>query len=315
METRPSSSRDDLAKLILDGATAVLTASESSTDRHVQFIRGELGPVRHAFGRSMVEIHVGDVLGHLLFARLLAESGIRLAYIARRQDDGRREVRSAIEALAKRDLLHLRATAQAMGGPDDGITEAIDSIPGDPAPRTVEDLARGVPMAGGPRLLFRSSSARVHPGMGLRGLGVFPADAFLNKVRDVMLTDVVLCSEILEDLEPSAGAAAAVDALLADEVLVLSPSAWAHRLRRRLDTALGAAAPEVEEFAFRVEFDGKDTREILEAQLRKGDETWVAVVDLAADREAALSALEAASMASGHPDGRSADDPSANLTT
>jgi hypothetical protein len=264
-----ASTPDAVDELLRETSGAFIERYRPSGDHRVQWIVAELAPARHAFARSLLEISVGDSLGHLLFLRLVAETTIRLGWIASHRRGGLPAVRDAIDALSKRDLMHLEAAQKRLGENTTAVDAAIREISAEPAPRQIEQLAGSTTLGSDGHFAFRLCSALVHPGLGLRGLPGYPPDMTRPKLRDTMLSSTILASEIVACLEGKPAPLSVTRSLLeAQPSLEFSPSACFHRLRYALVDALGDRAPSVLTTAVGVFYEGRESKEEFSIEAR-----------------------------------------------
>ena len=253
------------------------------------FVIGELGPARYSFERSMAEIAGKQMLGHMMFLRLVAEIGIRFAWVSARSDHTADSIRRSIDALFKRDLLHLRAANRALQQSTKNVDADIATIREKEAPRQIDQLGLATPLAAQSYSMFRFASALVHPGFGLRDLVRGAPDMEVG-LRDSMTTCIVLGAELLSVLAPEVEPPD-IDTFLQHDILGYSPTAIGLRLRRSLSDAHGIAAPEIENVAVTIALDEEGWKQTLEAVLA-GPERSVTVSATAPEPSDAYVRLE-----------------------
>lgn len=158
---------------------------EGRDDDASQFIGGECRVAGLATARAYEAILSNDAIGSILYLRLIAETAIRVTWLA--DDDtggadseGRPTVdasrlRTRIRQLTRRDLEHLRASFVAIHDPGDedpdGLSDLlqglIDAIEEPSAPGNAKALATS--RAGRDAYAgYRLCSAMVHPGAALK---------------------------------------------------------------------------------------------------------------------------------------------------
>lgn len=168
--------------------TLLQQAGEGSSDERAGFVAKDLRVARYALGKAHDATAVDDRLGALHHLRLLAESTLRIVWIASDtgvDSDGRPFVdgsaaRRRIDAVRKRDILQLAAAYDAfheMRGAGKPATNDLrvdaETIDGPPAPRTLRDLATS-PYANQPYAVHRLCSALVHAGLGMSRVSRLP---------------------------------------------------------------------------------------------------------------------------------------------
>jgi hypothetical protein len=168
--------------------TLLQQAGDGSSDERAGFVAKDLRVVRYALGKAHDATAVDDRLGALHHLRLLAESTLRMMWIASDtgvDSDGRPFVDSSaarrrIDAVRKRDILQLAAAYDAfheMRGAGKPATNDLrvdaETINGSPAPRTLRDLATS-PYANQPYAVHRLCSALVHAGLGMSRVSRLP---------------------------------------------------------------------------------------------------------------------------------------------
>lgn len=160
-----------------------------------QFVGAECRVDLYAIGQTELALARGDLVGALLYLRLLSEIGIRLRWLIGDEPDvgdaaGRivangALARSRVDALRKRDLLSLaaaqKAIAEANGGSASKTNEDLfamaNGIAETPAPRNISDLATS-PTAKRLYAGHRLCSTMTHAGAALgRGELMDPAVA------------------------------------------------------------------------------------------------------------------------------------------
>jgi hypothetical protein len=289
--------KTDRVEHVLDaGATELATryGKSAEDDHRVRFVLSEIGPARYAFERAMAESGGPQILGHMMFLRLVAEIGVRFAWIAARGDGRLDPTRSAVDALAKRDFIHLRAAIKALRQSTDHVDEQIAGIAVPEAPRQFDQLGTSTPLAANSYSMFRFASALIHPGFGLRDLIRGVPDMEIG-LRGCMTTCVALGAELLAVLAPAVPPYDA-DRLLGHPILSLSAPAISIRLRRHLRENLGTAAPSVTNLAMTTQFSREGGEvQTLEAELQSAA-TKLVVSASAPDTSEAYARLRGAAI-------------------
>jgi hypothetical protein len=255
-------------------AMGLLSAYRASPDPHVRFVLGELAPAHYAFVRARAESGERPPIGHLMFLRLTAEVGVRLGWIARDiERGGEAAVRASIDALVKRDLMHLQKANKALRQESPELTKAIATMGVTPAPATLSAMAADAPIAGTCYAMFRFASALIHPGVGLRSVVGRVPDMEVG-LRDSILSCIVLAADLLAELAP-ATEGVDVDVLLREPLFFgFSPTALALRLRKELRKLLGRDAPKIANTGLHFGFaEGTETFRF-EVELQRGERTW-----------------------------------------
>ena len=222
-------------------AGEILTRYKGSTDGPSRFVLAELAPARYAFARSLGEMAARPALGHLMFMRLVAEVGIRLAWIGRDLErQGSAGIRTSIDSVVKRDLGHLKQAIKALNQDATYVEAEISAIPA-PAAGNLAEMTAEAPDAANSYAMHRFASALVHAGEGMRSvLGRVPNMEI--GLRDSMITCIVLAADLLAELNPVVKPVD-VDALLAHDVFAFSPTAVTHRLRRDMRRTFASSTP------------------------------------------------------------------------
>jgi hypothetical protein len=289
-------SKTDRVEHALDaGATELATLYDrfATGDHHVRFVLSEIGPARYAFQRAMAERGGPQILGHLMFLRLVAEIAVRFAWVIERGGGTPDGTREAIDALAKRDYSHLRSATKALGQSTERIDEQIARITVAEAPWRLDTLATSTPLAANSYSMFRFASALIHPGFGLRDLTSGVPDMEIG-LRNCMASCVALGAELLAVLAPAVSPYDA-DRLLSHPILSLSAPAISIRLRRHLRENLGTAAPTVTNLAMTMRFSREGGEvQTLEAELQSAATTSVVSASAPDPTEAYARLREAA---------------------
>jgi hypothetical protein len=194
--TRPSGGWFDHESLSLT-LRLLDEACEGSGDERAGFVAKDLRVARYALGKTHDATAVDDRLGALHHLRLLAESTLRILWIASDANDDSdgspyvdaSAARRRIDAVQKRDILHLAAAYDAvneMRGAGKPATNDLrvdaESIDGPAAPRTLRDLATS-PYANQPYAVHRLCSALVHAGLGMSRVSRLPI-AIVSELAD-----------------------------------------------------------------------------------------------------------------------------------
>lgn len=264
----------ELYAAIDTAAGAILARYQGASNRYSRFVLGELAPARYAYQRSLREMRERPPLGHLMFMRVVAEVGVRLAWIARDLErGGAAAIRIAADGLVKQDLIHLRQAIKALRQDPTEVQAAIDAITA-PAAGNLAEMSTAAPDSANSYAMHRFASALVHPGEGMRGPLYAIPDMEIG-LRDTIVSCIVFASDLLEELEPEIEKVD-TEVLLAREVFAFSPTVVVHRLRRTMRQSGGAPVPVITKAKVSVRIT-PDTGERIdyEIELRDGDRSSV----------------------------------------
>ena len=187
---------DDLDSRLDDFAYGLLKQQERDTlaSREVRFITQELRLGYFAFRRSLDRPNRDMRYEQVVYLRLISEVALRLSWINSEIEQDPASIFSRAIAMEKADLIQLRASSNAIhqrtdgaNELDGGMAELIESLPGDPAPRRLDQLAVD---ALGERLYatHRMCSSIVHAGAALPRADLMPEERARDMTTGTMAT-------------------------------------------------------------------------------------------------------------------------------
>jgi hypothetical protein len=179
------------------------------------FLSQELRVAKYGFEHASEAARSNDRLGALNQLRLLAESALRICWIAGdglSADSDRRPIvdtaaaRHRIDALRKRDILHLAGAYAAIHDVrgDDRLLQAelfalAARISAAPAPPNIRQLATS-PHATASYVAHRVCSSLVHPGLGMSRVDLMSIETVVDMAADNAYVCVVYGFAILRAL-------------------------------------------------------------------------------------------------------------------